>query len=308
MEKNYAITFLLIGCLWLANLETLFSQDLKTFSLKDFDLKGNVKSCLVITNYGKEEFDFDMEGLLTKSVTRYNDVDYDITYYKYDNGHLLEKRLENYRDGVFDKNTSIANSYSLDTVLNTKVTEKIVSYNNEFLDQYYYTYDEQERLISIQRNNNDGIDETHVAYSHLKGEMTQTYVLNGVVQKSIRTSIKKKKGKAQRTVLTKEFIEGMPQKAMEQVYGSKKELLKEVTYVYDDIEEQFIPERTSTYQYSDRNVVLEVRIKTNSDTIIKKYIHQFDDSEMGNWVKQIITPDNTYITRKITYYEEEKKE
>ena len=232
MEKNYNVTLLLACILLQMNLSSLFSQELKIFGLEDFDLKGNVKTCLVITDYGKEEFDFNREGLLTKLVTRYNDSDYDIAYYKYQNGYLLEKRLENYRDGVFDKSTSIANSYSIDTLLTTKVTEKIISYNNEFLDQYYYAYDEQDRLVRIKRSNNDGLDETEITYKHLKGETTQTYILNGVILKSIRTSIKKKEGKVQRTVLTKEFLEGEPLKAKEQIFGYKNELLTEVSYIY----------------------------------------------------------------------------
>ena len=51
-------------------------------------------------------------GLLTKSVTRYNDTDYDVTYYKYAEGERsIEKRSETYRDNKFDPSTSIANFY-----------------------------------------------------------------------------------------------------------------------------------------------------------------------------------------------------
>ncbi|WP_394748610.1 hypothetical protein [Spongiimicrobium salis] len=307
MEKNYDVNFLWTFVLLLTHTTVLFSQELKVFGLEDFDLRGKVKTCLVITDYGKEEFDFNEEGLLTKSVTRYSDADYDITYYKYQHGYLLEKRLESYRDGIFDKNTSIANSYSLDTLLTTKITEKIISYNNEFLDQYYYVYDEQDRLVSIQRNNNDGLDETKVTYSHLKGETTQTYSLNGVILKSIRTSVKKKGGEKQRTVLTKEFLEGEPLKAQEQLFGGNKELLMEVTFRYDTEKKQFAPEQTKSFSYTDQNVISEVIIKTGNTTAKKKYIHQFDDSLSTNWIKQIITPENSYVTRRITYYEEEEE-
>ncbi|MEP3444625.1 MAG: hypothetical protein ABJN53_07520, partial [Flavobacteriaceae bacterium] len=41
---------------------------------------------------------------------------------------------------------------------------------------------------------------------------------------------------------------------------------------------------------------------TKNSEAIKEYIFQFDDKEEKNWVKQIITPDNTYTTRKIVYY------
>ena len=58
--------------------------------------------------------------------------DYDKTYYKYTHGELKEKRFENYRDGEFFSATSIANFYEIDTSLNRKITEKIMSYDKEF--------------------------------------------------------------------------------------------------------------------------------------------------------------------------------
>ena len=45
-------------------------------------------------------------------------------------------------------------------------------------------------------------------------------------------------------------------------------------------------------------------VATSGETVQRKaYIYQYDKEEEGNWIKQIITPDNTYKTRKITYYE-----
>ena len=109
----------------------------------------------------------------------------------------------------------------------------------------------------------------------------------------------------QRTVLTKEFLEGEPLKAKEQVFGHKKELLTEVNFIYDLEKKQFTPEQTTKYTYTDQKVISEVIIKKGDETIKKKYIHQFDDSDTGNWTKQIVTPENSYITRRIAYYEAE---
>ena len=47
--------------------------------MEDFDLVGKVKSCLVITDYGREMFEFNKNGTLTKTITQYNDTDQDIT-------------------------------------------------------------------------------------------------------------------------------------------------------------------------------------------------------------------------------------
>ena len=289
--KNRTTSFFLafIGILIVSS---AFSQELKIFTVEDFDLTGRVKSCLVITDYGKEEFNFNKEGLLTKSVTRYNDLDYDIIHYKYINGEIAEKRLESYRDGELDKNTSIANFYSIDTIPNKKITEKIVSYNKEFLDQYEYIFDPEDKLLSIKRTNNDGIDGTTVEYSNYKGEITKTYYLNGVVQKSVRTSMGETKEKLpQHIVLTKEFLEGEPIKALEQKYDTNDRLISEVHYTYDANTKEFAPQT-----------------KKGNSGMVKNYVYQYDGSVNKNWVKKIITPDNTYTTRKIEYYPPDLKE
>ena len=222
MMKNYSFLFslLLFSVGILITPQLLQAQELKVFSLADFDLTKNVKKCLVITDYGKEEFEFDTTGFLTKSVTRYNDTDYDVTYYKYAGETLKEKRLETYREGNLDKGTSIANIYAIDTTGNKIVTEKIVSYNNEFLDQYEYFFDADEKLVRIKRSNEAGIDETSIAYSYYRGETTKTYFMNEVIQKSIRDS-KKRKGKSTYKIrLTKEYLKGEPNIANEQWYST----------------------------------------------------------------------------------------
>lgn len=60
----------------------LTAQEFKIFNVEDFELRGPVKTCLVITDYGREEYQFDQEGRLTKLVTKYNESDYEITLYK----------------------------------------------------------------------------------------------------------------------------------------------------------------------------------------------------------------------------------
>ena len=47
--------------------------------------------------------------------------------------------------------------------------------------------------------------------------------------------------------------------------------------------------------------------KSGVGIIKKEYIYQYDMAENGNWIKQIVIPDNTYTTRKITYYTPEIK-
>lgn len=303
MLKNYIFIF----CFVLGGFSShLISQEIKIFKVNDFDLKGNVKSCLVSTKYGKEEYNFNDEGFLTKSVTRYSDTDYDITYYKYTNGYLLEKRLENYRDNIFESNTSIANIYTIDSLTNLKITEKILSYNKEFLDQYEYHYNHDNQMVKTVRTNNNGIDETNVLYTSIKGEKTKTYELNEVTLKSIRTSTKKAKDKSvQKVVLTKGFIEGNPNTAVEEIYNASNKLLVETKFSFDETAKQFAVSEINTFSYDELQMLSKKETKKDDTSVVEEYIYQFDDGEMGNWVKKIITPENSYTTRKITYHEVE---
>src|SRR5690606_3807955 len=103
MNKHYA-SFLFLSIFQVFGLR---SQEVQIFKVEDFDLKGKVKSCLVITDYGRELFEFNKEGLLTKTITQYNDSDQDITHYKYEGGELVEKRMESYKNNVLDESTSM---------------------------------------------------------------------------------------------------------------------------------------------------------------------------------------------------------
>lgn len=305
MIKNYNSTFIYMAWLFESMVSGgLSAQEIKIFSTGDFDLKGRVKSCLVITDYGKEEYDFNEDGQLTKAVTRYSDSDYDITLYKLKGGELLEKRVENYRDGAFVRNTSIANLYQRDTTTGLKITEKILSYNSEFLDQYEYIYDENGKLTTIWRTNNTGRDETTVKYDENKGESTETYYLNDVVYKSIRTS-RAKGNKSQKTILTKEFLEGEPQSATEQTFNEVGKLISEIRFAYNKAKNSFIPMESIFYTYGPQGSVISKKTQKDRFATVKEYVYQYD-GEKGNWVKQIITPDNTYTTRKIVYYPEEE--
>lgn len=300
MVKNYPHIFFLV---LLALPTTSFTQEIRIFTVSDFDLKDSVKTCLVSTKYGKEEYDFNQRGLLTKSVTRYNESDYDVVYYKYQDSLLVEKRSETYRDNKFDPGTSIAHFFKLDTIGQTKITENIISYDKEFLDQYIYTYDDKGDLTKIVRTNDEGTDETQVEYKKYKGEYTITYLLNDVPLKSIRTSFQTKNGKKQKIVLTKEFLKGEATKAYEEVFGPNGKLLAQQEFEYDLETKKFVPTLRTTFEY-DTNGMLVQEIKRGETILDKKeYIYQYDREGEGNWVKQIVTPENTYTTRKITYYE-----
>ncbi len=299
----------LLVVLFFLNAWNFNAQEIKLFTLADFDLKYNVKTCLINTSYGKEEYDFDLQGRLTKAITRFNDADYELVTYKYKNGELAEKRSETYRDNTFDSSTSIAHFYTLDTLEHRTITEKIVSYDNEFLEQYSYVYDDNGDLMKIIRINDEGIDETSLEYKKYKGEHTVTYMINNVPLKSIRTStLRKKNGTIQRVVLTKEFLRGEANTAFEEVFDEMGTLIAKQEFEFAKEEKTFTPTTRTTYVYDENTMLLEETAKGLNTTVKKSYIYQYDKKEAGNWVKQIVSPENSYVTRKIIYYEEGPKQ
>tara|TARA_R110002074_G_scaffold61561_6_gene148800 strand:- start:20657 stop:21583 length:927 start_codon:yes stop_codon:yes gene_type:complete len=283
-------------------------QEIQIFTLADFGLKENVKFCMVSTDYGKEEYDFNKKGFLTKAVTRYNDTDYDVVYYKYKSGELAEKRSESYRNNEFDPSTSIAHFYQIDSTENIKIQERIFSYDKEFLDEYVYEYDEFGDLTSIRRTNNDGTDVTQVEHKKFKGEYTVTYLLNDVPLKTVRTSTQKPKNKPeQKIVLTKEFIKGEADYAFEEVFSVDGHLMAQQEFEYNITAKKFEPTVRTTYTYDENGMLISESAKSGVGIIKKEYIYQYDMADNGNWIKQIVIPDNTYTTRKITYYTPEIK-
>ncbi|MGX1930427.1 hypothetical protein [Flagellimonas sp. 2504JD4-2] len=286
----------------------MFPQEIQIFRVNDFDLRGKVKSCLVITDYGRELFEFNEEGLLTKTVTQYNETDQDITYYKYSGGELLEKRMESYKNNVLDAATSMANFYTIDTVPNKKISEKIISYDKEFLELQEYLFDENDRLTKITTSNAEGVDETVLEYTSYKRESTVSHIVNEILEKSVRTSEKKTSKGVQKAVLTKEYIDGEPNVAFEDVFDAEGKLISKETFSYDLTKKKFVADKKKFCLY-DADGMLEKEVtKTPNAESTKEYIFQFDNNEEKNWIKQIITPDNSYITRRITYYPKEQVE
>lgn len=304
MVKNYG-TFLSFFFLLTTVLQ---SQEIQIFTVEDFDLKGKVKSCLVITDYGKELFEFNENGYLAKTVTQYNDTDQDITYYKYSNGELLEKRMESYKNNVLDASTSMANFYTIDTVPQRKILEKIISYDKEFLEQQEYRYDDKNRLTKIVTSNEDGVDETTVEYTPYKNELTISFFFNSVIEKSIRTSKRQGKNGTQKVVLTKEYIDGEPNRAIEEIYNADDKLVSKEVFRHSMDQKKFVMEQKLFYSYDSDGMLNKITTKTKNSEAVEEYIFQFDSSEEKNWIKQIITPDNTYTTRKITYYIDDETE
>ncbi|MGC1515525.1 MAG: hypothetical protein WA810_08095, partial [Maribacter sp.] len=237
MIKNYTRLLFIVFYVMASH-----AQGIQTFTLANFDLKNQVKFCLVSTDYGKEEYDFNKKGLLTKSVTRYNDKDYDVVHYKYTNGTLTEKRSESYRNHTFDASTSIAHFYTIDSTDNLTIQERIFSYDKAFLDEYVYEYDAKGLLSTIRRTNNEGTDITRVERKKEKGELTTTHMLNGVPLKSVRTSTLRPKNRPeQKIVLTKEYLKGQANEAYEEVFDKQGRLMAKQEFEFNMENQKFEP-------------------------------------------------------------------
>lgn len=292
--------------MFLVSFQVLLAQEIKIFSVSDFDLNGNVKTCIVIKDYGQEIFEFNENGFLAKSTTQYNELDKDIVLYTYEAGELIEKRMESYKDNELDKATSMVNFYEVDTTNNKYIKEKIISFDKEFFEQQEYYFNDTDVLEKIITSHENAVDEVLIKYSEYKNESTQTVFENGVIEKSIRKSLKKTKtGKQLNLVLTKEFVDGEPNKAVERVFSENGKLISEQIFLHSIEEKEFVPSENRSYTYDEEQVLTKLTIKTKNTEAVKEFIFQFDDSEHKNWVKKIITPDNTYVTRRITYYPKE---
>ncbi len=296
----------MLTVLFLLMISIGYGQLPKIFTKNDLNLRGKVKSCLVITDYGKEAYEFNKEGMLTKVTTLYSATDYDISYYKYSKGLLKEKRLENYREDSLDRQTSIANIYSIDTLRNKIVKELIYSYQKEFLEQYDYFYDASGLLTTIKRRNNEGIDETLISYDSIDGESTQTTSINGMVEKTLRRSFYGEKKKENLlNILEKEYVNGEPFKATEVFQDSLGRKQKELLFAYDAVKSSFVQTKEFIYEYEEHGFLSKKKTLANNKEIKQEYIYQLDAHQPPNWIKQIITPSNSYTTRRIVYYEDE---
>ncbi|NKI32097.1 hypothetical protein [Croceivirga thetidis] len=302
MAKKYSLFLITLHIVF-----SIHSQVVETLRLSDFDLKGNVKSCMVLTDYGKELLEFDKKGRLEKIVTQYNENDQDITQFKYLDGILVEKRLESYKNGKLDLQTSMANFYEFDTISESKrVVEKIISYDKAFFEEQEFFLNDNDKVEKIITSHGDGVDEKQIEYSDFKGEQTTTTFLNGVIENSIRKSKKKmKNGEESIFELTKDFVDGEPEKAIEKQYNASGNLISEEFFDYDIEKKQFVSTEKRIMKYSKEGVLEKEVVLRGNATSERFFIFQFDNNEERNWVKKITTPENSYTTRRIIYYKSE---
>lgn len=286
------------------------AQDIAVLSLNDFELKGPVKSCTVINNYGKEVFEFDKDGRLIRSRTEYSENDTHWVTYVYSEGYLKEKRSEHYLNGELDREQSIINLYQIDTTeTGVRITEKIVSYNKAFLEQIVYKLNQEGKTVSIQKLHADSVDEISVNRSNTKSGQITEYVLNGALQKWIRERIVDDKDSGRvKEVLTREYFNEEPYLATEVRYTADGKMLSSEQFLYDDTVGKYIMEEKHEFLYNDKNLLTGEKITSPKTSTEKSFVFQYDNSSTSNWIRKIILPDNSYTSRVIEYFSTDSEE
>ena len=284
-----------------------WSQEIITYDRSDFDLKGPVKSCFVFTKYGQEQYQFNKTGQLLEAATVFGENDSETTYYKYEKAKLVERRVENYVNGVLDKTTSMANFYSYDSIPQLKIKEKIIGYDRTFVAQFNYRYDSIGQLTRVVRTNTQGRFITLISHQwdSLRTKKSTAYWLDSVPLKQI-DSIFLKAGGTLSQLKTKEFDNGIPNALELRVFNKKGLEIELHSTIYIEKDALLVPKKASSVRtkYDSNNHPIEQIFERGVVRQTKKNLYQLDGSPFKNWIKKITTPDNTYTTRKIVYFEE----
>ncbi|MDB9831021.1 hypothetical protein OAC27_01075 [Flavobacteriaceae bacterium] len=284
-----------------------WSQEIITYDRSDFDLKGPVKSCFVFTKYGQEQYQFNKTGQLVEAATVFGENDSETTYYKYEKANLVERRVENYVNGVLDKTTSMANFYSYDSIPQLKIKEKIIGYDRTFVAQFNYRYDSIGQLTRVVRTNTQGRFITLISHQwdSLRTKKSTAYWLDSVPLKQI-DSIFLKAGGTLSQLKTKEFDNGIPNALELRVFNKKGLEIELHSTIYIEKDALLVPKKASSVRtkYDSNNHPIEQIFERGVVRQTKKNLYQLDGSPFKNWIKKITTPDNTYTTRKIVYFEE----
>ena len=284
-----------------------WSQEIITYDRSDFDLKGPVKSCFVFTKYGQEQYQFNKTGQLVEAATVFGENDSETTYYKYEKAKLVERRVENYVNGVLDKTTSMANFYSYDSIPQLKIKEKIIGYDRTFVAQFNYRYDSIGQLTRVVRTNTQGRFITLISHQwdSLRTKKSTAYWLDSVPLKQI-DSIFLKAGGTLSQLKTKEFDNGIPNALELRVFNKKGLEIELHSTIYIEKDALLVPKKASSVRtkYDSNNHPIEQICERGVVRQTKKNLYQLDGSPFKNWIKKITTPDNTYTTRKIVYFEE----
>lgn len=186
------------------------------------------------------------------------------------------------------------------------MVEKIVSYEKELIEENRYFFNENDTLTRMLKIGTDGTDEITFNYRKEEGKTLVVQNLNGVIFKTEETqwTPTEKDSLSKKTVIAHEYINGEPSTRSKEISGPKGNLVFSSKSIYDGPTKKWILQKEQYFTYDDNGILSQCSEKQGGLSSVKEYIYQFDGSKANNWIKEIITPDNTYKSRKITYYED----
>lgn len=301
VKKSFVFAFFFL----LVAIQFLNAQQFNVLKRSDFDLKGPVKKCVVFTKYGQEQYVFNESGFLLSAATIFSKEDSETVFYKYQQDNLIEKRVEVYTNGRLDKSSSIASFYTYDTIPTTKIKERVMNYDRVFIDQFEYKYDTIGRLSQEIRTNTEGRYQIDISYQWdtIQGIKNVSYLSDSIPVKKIDSFFKGPQRTIYKVVST-QFAEGLEKNQKVEFFNSKKQLLESQDFSFVVQDSLRVPsfKWSETFQYNPIGNPISQTIKKGVTSQSKKMLYQLDGSPYKNWIKKIITPDNTYTTRRIIYF------
>ena len=291
---------LLIGTL---SLFKAYGQQLKFRS--DFSLNGPVKKCTVLTSYGKEIYSFTKDGKLQELTSYFDDNNYQQIRYTYKDSLLIERRIELYEMGKLDPQASSINVYQSDS---TGLLQKqfIVDYNSNTLEELSYSYDSIGRLAQLKKLTKNGLSTIqYTSATDSLGHIHNTVLIDSVIRRqtdSIPLALLHKDSLTHtRTIY---YLDGIEDRAEEKKYNHKSAIVysKNELYLLDD--NQWYVQKQEEFEFNEKGQMIQKVTKEGTTSFTQKFLYQTDGTEYQNWVKQIVMPNMTYITRIIEYFEE----
>jgi YD repeat-containing protein len=280
------------------------AQEVLIKKREDYQLKGPVKKCTVLTSYGKEVFEFNRKGWLERITSFFNETDYHITNYIYSNSGIKERRIEYYEGGIIDREASIANFYQKDSVSSKIISENVVDYTGNLIEQKSYVYDSLSRVKTIYKRSPQGRFTTQISYSKdsLGSTFITAYYLDSIINKKVFITLPKKNDKEIYTHVTKQFLDSEPVEESFVLINEKDEVTLRETSFYDPEKESWVLNSSIRYRYDSKGKVVEQKTQQGNSLFTQQYTYQVDGTPYSNWIKQIILPNLTYTTRIVEYF------
>ena len=261
----------------------------------DFELNGRVERCEVLTPYGREILDFNLDQSLKQITTIFNEEDQEVVTFTYDQGALKEKSIEVVKGGELQPSVSFYHTYTR----RDSITEEIVfSFDGQFQAQNRKVTDSMgsPKTLELRTNSSGAL----YRYESING-MTRDSLYTYLDQELIRLEIFDRTSKSEVRKSDVSYTDSIVTSIHWSSYDLNNNMLREVDSIFD-YNSRLVDKTEKTYSYSEGllEVLKEMRL---NQTKTKRFIYQLDNHTPPNWVKRIEQPSNAYTTRIITYFD-----